>query len=83
MATVSWGCHTTSQPVPRVRLLTRFLLTPISLVSQTVPFELPLQAGLTPRMLITITGSINPNPTRYQGVLSTKGRGRVLCGTAR
>uniref|UniRef100_A0A8C6J2E9 Uncharacterized protein n=1 Tax=Melopsittacus undulatus TaxID=13146 RepID=A0A8C6J2E9_MELUD len=42
-----------------------FLLTPISLVSQTVPFELSLQAGLTPRMLITITGSINPNPSRF------------------
>ncbi|KFP89941.1 Galectin-3, partial [Apaloderma vittatum] len=30
-----------------------------------VPFELPLQAGLAPRMLITITGSVNPNPTRF------------------
>ncbi|XP_010009540.1 PREDICTED: galectin-3 [Nestor notabilis] len=30
-----------------------------------VPFELHLQAGLAPRMLITITGSINPNPTRF------------------
>ncbi|XP_062474425.1 galectin-3 [Pezoporus occidentalis] len=31
----------------------------------TVPFELYLQAGLSPRMLITITGSINPNPSRF------------------
>ncbi|XP_030340597.1 galectin-3 isoform X2 [Strigops habroptila] len=31
-----------------------------------VPFELQLQAGLTPRMLITITGSVNPNPNRFQ-----------------
>ncbi|NXK81504.1 LEG3 protein, partial [Amazona guildingii] len=30
-----------------------------------VPFELHLQAGLAPRMLITITGSINPNPSRF------------------
>ncbi|KFP12918.1 Galectin-3, partial [Egretta garzetta] len=30
-----------------------------------VPFELPLQAGLVPRLLITITGSINPNPNRF------------------
>ncbi|NXQ30344.1 LEG3 protein, partial [Alaudala cheleensis] len=27
-----------------------------------VPFELPLQAGLVPRLLITITGTVNPNP---------------------
>ncbi|XP_009321190.1 PREDICTED: galectin-3 [Pygoscelis adeliae] len=30
-----------------------------------VPFELPLQAGLVPRMLITITGTVNPNPNRF------------------
>ncbi|XP_065695394.1 galectin-3 isoform X1 [Patagioenas fasciata] len=30
-----------------------------------VPFELPLQAGLVPRLLITITGTINPNPNRF------------------
>ncbi|KGM00389.1 Galectin-3, partial [Charadrius vociferus] len=30
-----------------------------------VPFELPLQAGLVPRMLITITGTVNPNPSRF------------------
>ncbi|KFV41212.1 Galectin-3, partial [Gavia stellata] len=30
-----------------------------------VPFELPLQAGLAPRMLITITGTVNPNPNRF------------------
>ncbi|NXJ79585.1 LEG3 protein, partial [Trogon melanurus] len=30
-----------------------------------VPFELPLQGGLVPRMLITVTGSVNPNPTRF------------------
>ncbi|XP_010168036.2 LOW QUALITY PROTEIN: galectin-3, partial [Antrostomus carolinensis] len=37
----------------------------IPVVSQKVPFELPLQAGLVPRMLITITGTINPNPNRF------------------
>ncbi|NWT57565.1 LEG3 protein, partial [Erythrocercus mccallii] len=31
-----------------------------------VPFELPLQAGLVPRLLITITGTVNPNPNRFQ-----------------
>ncbi|XP_065539954.1 galectin-3 isoform X2 [Lathamus discolor] len=31
----------------------------------TVPFELFLQAGLSPRMLITITGSVNPSPSRF------------------
>ncbi|KAF1624987.1 Galectin-3, partial [Eudyptes filholi] len=30
-----------------------------------IPFELPLQAGLVPRMLITITGTVNPNPNRF------------------
>ncbi|NXR14586.1 LEG3 protein, partial [Semnornis frantzii] len=30
-----------------------------------VPFEMPLQAGLIPRMLITITGTVNPNPNRF------------------
>ncbi|NXI76067.1 LEG3 protein, partial [Rhipidura dahli] len=30
-----------------------------------VPFELPLQAGLVPRLLITITGTVNPNPDRF------------------
>lgn len=35
--------------------------------SQKVPFELALQAGLVPRMLITITGTVNPNPNRYRG----------------
>uniref|UniRef100_A0A8C0F6D5 Galectin n=1 Tax=Bubo bubo TaxID=30461 RepID=A0A8C0F6D5_BUBBB len=32
---------------------------------QKVPFELPLQTGLVPRMLITITGTVNPNPNRF------------------
>ncbi|XP_075360010.1 galectin-3 isoform X2 [Mycteria americana] len=30
-----------------------------------VPFELPLQSGLVPRLLITITGTVNPNPNRF------------------
>ncbi|XP_008939804.1 PREDICTED: galectin-3 [Merops nubicus] len=30
-----------------------------------VPFELFLQAGLVPQLLITITGTINPNPNRF------------------
>ncbi|XP_052639539.1 galectin-3 isoform X3 [Harpia harpyja] len=30
-----------------------------------VPFELALQTGLVPRMLITITGTVNPNPNRF------------------
>ncbi|NXM60075.1 LEG3 protein, partial [Illadopsis cleaveri] len=30
-----------------------------------VPFELPLQAGLVPRLLITITGTVNPHPDRF------------------
>ncbi|NXG36358.1 LEG3 protein, partial [Dromaius novaehollandiae] len=30
-----------------------------------VPFELPLQAGLMPRMLITITGTVNARPDRF------------------
>ncbi|NXP26493.1 LEG3 protein, partial [Scytalopus superciliaris] len=30
-----------------------------------IPFELPLQAGLVPRLLITITGTVNPNPDRF------------------
>ncbi|NWS75077.1 LEG3 protein, partial [Crotophaga sulcirostris] len=39
---------------------TKSLLSP-----QKVPFELPLQAGLVPRLLITITGTVNPNPNRF------------------
>ncbi|NXO23903.1 LEG3 protein, partial [Cisticola juncidis] len=31
-----------------------------------VPFELPLKAGIIPRLLITITGTVNPNPDRFQ-----------------
>ncbi|KFQ65883.1 Galectin-3, partial [Pelecanus crispus] len=30
-----------------------------------IPFDLPLQAGLLPRLLITITGTINPNANRF------------------
>uniref|UniRef100_U3IEW1 Galectin n=1 Tax=Anas platyrhynchos platyrhynchos TaxID=8840 RepID=U3IEW1_ANAPP len=30
-----------------------------------IPFELPLPAGLMPRLLITITGTVKPNPTRF------------------
>ncbi|NWR36697.1 LEG3 protein, partial [Tachuris rubrigastra] len=30
-----------------------------------VPFELPLQGGLVPRLLITITGTVNPHPNRF------------------
>ncbi|XP_064008721.1 galectin-3 [Pogoniulus pusillus] len=30
-----------------------------------VPFEMPLQAGLIPRMLLTITGTVSPNPNRF------------------
>ncbi|XP_048805168.1 galectin-3 isoform X5 [Lagopus muta] len=30
-----------------------------------VPYDLPLPAGLMPRMLITITGTVNPNPSRF------------------
>ncbi|NXA96530.1 LEG3 protein, partial [Melanocharis versteri] len=30
-----------------------------------VPFELPLQTGLVPRLLITITGTVNPHPDRF------------------
>ncbi|NWI70045.1 LEG3 protein, partial [Todus mexicanus] len=30
-----------------------------------IPFELFLQAGLVPRMLINITGTVNPNPNRF------------------
>ncbi|NXP03499.1 LEG3 protein, partial [Thinocorus orbignyianus] len=30
-----------------------------------VPFEMPLQGGLVPRLLITITGTVNPNPNRF------------------
>uniref|UniRef100_A0A8C0F224 Galectin n=1 Tax=Bubo bubo TaxID=30461 RepID=A0A8C0F224_BUBBB len=29
------------------------------------PYSLPLQTGLVPRMLITITGTVNPNPNRF------------------
>ncbi|NXH13645.1 LEG3 protein, partial [Bucco capensis] len=38
-------------------------LSPV--VSQKVPFEMPLQTGLVPRLLITITGTVNPNPNRF------------------
>ncbi|NXY34338.1 LEG3 protein, partial [Pomatorhinus ruficollis] len=31
----------------------------------SIPFELPLQAGLVPRLLITITGTVNPHPDRF------------------
>ncbi|NXG43672.1 LEG3 protein, partial [Psilopogon haemacephalus] len=34
-------------------------------IPMIVPFEMPLQAGLVPRMLITITGTVNPNPNRF------------------
>ncbi|XP_074854749.1 galectin-3 [Carettochelys insculpta] len=30
-----------------------------------VPYDLPLQAGLMPRLLITITGMVNPKPNRF------------------
>nr|XP_048710165.1 galectin-3 isoform X2 [Caretta caretta]XP_048710166.1 galectin-3 isoform X2 [Caretta caretta] len=30
-----------------------------------VPFDLPLQTGLVPRLLITIVGTVNPNPSRF------------------
>ncbi|XP_010124787.1 PREDICTED: galectin-3, partial [Chlamydotis macqueenii] len=30
-----------------------------------VPFELPLQAGVVPRLLITVTGTVSPNPNRF------------------
>ncbi|KYO18515.1 galectin-3 [Alligator mississippiensis] len=30
-----------------------------------VPFELPLQTGLMPRLLITITGMVKPKPNRF------------------
>ncbi|KGL84865.1 Galectin-3, partial [Tinamus guttatus] len=30
-----------------------------------VPFDLPLPGGLMPRMLITITGTVNPKPNRF------------------
>ncbi|XP_026509973.2 galectin-3 [Terrapene carolina triunguis] len=33
--------------------------------SQRVPFDLPLQTGLVPRFLITIVGTVNPNPSRF------------------
>ncbi|XP_009702069.1 PREDICTED: LOW QUALITY PROTEIN: galectin-3, partial [Cariama cristata] len=42
-----------------------FLLTPNPCFLQKVPFEMSLQAGLIPRLLITITGTVNPNPTRF------------------
>uniref|UniRef100_A0A7N5P0D6 Galectin n=1 Tax=Ailuropoda melanoleuca TaxID=9646 RepID=A0A7N5P0D6_AILME len=31
-----------------------------------VPFDLPLQSGLVPRLLITITGTVNSHPNRFQ-----------------
>ncbi|NXG16282.1 LEG3 protein, partial [Grallaria varia] len=30
-----------------------------------IPFEMPLQAGLVPRLLITISGTVKPNPDRF------------------
>uniref|UniRef100_K7FX67 Galectin n=1 Tax=Pelodiscus sinensis TaxID=13735 RepID=K7FX67_PELSI len=30
-----------------------------------VPFDLPLQSGLMPRLLITIVGTVNPHPSRF------------------
>uniref|UniRef100_A0A8C9EGE1 Galectin n=1 Tax=Pavo cristatus TaxID=9049 RepID=A0A8C9EGE1_PAVCR len=30
-----------------------------------VPYDLPLPSGLMPRLLITITGTVNPNPNRF------------------
>ncbi|KAM8807997.1 galectin-3 [Eudromia elegans] len=34
-------------------------------VPMKVPFDLPLPSGLAPRMLFTITGTVNPNPNRF------------------
>ncbi|XP_013910245.1 PREDICTED: galectin-3 isoform X3 [Thamnophis sirtalis] len=31
-----------------------------------VPFDLPLSSGLVPRLLITVTGTVNPSPNRFQ-----------------
>ncbi|XP_063146581.1 galectin-3 isoform X2 [Candoia aspera] len=31
-----------------------------------VPFDLALHSGLVPRLLITITGTVNPRPNRFQ-----------------
>ncbi|KAK9409314.1 galectin-3 [Crotalus adamanteus] len=31
-----------------------------------VPFDLPLPSGLMPRLLITMTGTVNPRPNRFQ-----------------
>ncbi|XP_009990686.1 PREDICTED: LOW QUALITY PROTEIN: galectin-3-like [Tauraco erythrolophus] len=42
-----------------------FLLTPNPCCLQKVPFELPLQKGLVPRMSIIITGTVNHNPSRF------------------
>ncbi|XP_043373641.1 galectin-3 isoform X1 [Dermochelys coriacea] len=33
--------------------------------SLRVPCDLPLQTGLVPRLLITIVGTVNPNPSRF------------------
>ncbi|KFO86697.1 Galectin-3, partial [Buceros rhinoceros silvestris] len=41
------------------------MVTAPSLYKGSFPFELPLQAGLMPRLLITITGTINPKPNRF------------------
>ncbi|NWQ88530.1 LEG3 protein, partial [Burhinus bistriatus] len=41
------------------------MVTAPSYYKRFFPFELPLQAGLVPRMLITITGTVNPNPDRF------------------
>ncbi|NXJ67931.1 LEG3 protein, partial [Rostratula benghalensis] len=40
-------------------------LAPPMVTAPSVPFELPLQGGLVPRLLITITGTVNPNPSRF------------------
>uniref|UniRef100_A0A8C3CG27 Galectin n=1 Tax=Cairina moschata TaxID=8855 RepID=A0A8C3CG27_CAIMO len=37
----------------------------VPVLSQKIPFELPLPAGLMPRLLITITGTVKPNPDRF------------------
>lgn len=31
-----------------------------------VPFDMPLQSGLMPRLLITISGTVNSRPNRFQ-----------------
>lgn len=58
----------------------------VPVLSQKIPFELPLPAGLMPRLLITITGTVKPNPDRYWGRPAPRVRGfhrvRVLHGGA-